>query len=62
MIYFKQLQMVKLFDGYISGFVKEDYTRHKYSGDQKEDRKKCNAILLEYEDYINKDNFFRLDW
>ena len=57
---FKQLQMVNLFDGYISGLVKEDYTRHKYSGDQKEDRKKCNAILLEYEDYINKDNF--LGW
>ena len=37
---FKQLQMVNLFDGYISGLVKEDYTRHKYSGDQKEDRKK----------------------
>ena len=51
---FKQLQMVNLFDGYISGLVKEDYTRHKYSGDQKEDRKKCNAILLEYEDYVQK--------
>ena len=65
---FKQLQMVNLFDGYISGLVKTELElksnpeniRHKYLGDQKEDRKKCNAILLEYEDYINKDNF--LGW
>tara|TARA_Y100001937_G_scaffold93149_1_gene126165 strand:+ start:1847 stop:2653 length:807 start_codon:yes stop_codon:yes gene_type:complete len=67
---FKQFQMITLFDGYISGLVKSeleirnineqntgDTLRYTYEGDQKEDRKKCNAILLEYDQYINKDNF-----
>ena len=69
-INYKQFSMVSLFDGYISGLVKtedeiqkinekqtgEDL-RHKYPGDKKKDYMKCCEILLEYEDYINKDNF-----
>ena len=67
---FKQLQMIDLFNGYISGLIKtelelkeiveektQENIRHKYLGNEKEDRKKCCAILLEYEDYINKDHF-----
>ena len=68
---YKQFLMISFFGGYISGLVKTEdeiqrisekktgeNLRHKYPGtDKKKDMMKCCEILLEYEDYINKDNF-----
>ena len=67
---YKQTQMIGFFGGYINGLVKTENEykrisekqtgedlRHKYPGDKKKDYMKCCEILLEYEDYINKDNF-----
>ena len=67
----KQFQMISLFDRFISGLPKTDaevyQNRHnpnfertyKYIPNRttKEDRLKCNKIMIEYEPYINVKNF-----
>tara|TARA_B100000029_G_C17321863_1_gene868430 strand:+ start:108 stop:887 length:780 start_codon:yes stop_codon:yes gene_type:complete len=67
---FKQFQMISLFDGWISGLSKTDAEkwenrnnpnfkdRYTYPGYNKDvDRKLCLDIILEYEPYINVENF-----
>ncbi len=67
----KMFQMISLFDGFITGLSKTDaevyknknnplFERtYKYVANKttKEDRLKCNKIMIEYEPYINVKNF-----
>jgi len=68
----KQFQMISLFDGFVSGLSKTDAEKHenkdnpdfkkKYDyvpvgANQKEDKRTCDKILLEYDRYINEKDF-----
>ena len=67
----KQFQMLNLFDGFISGLMKTDAEvyankdnpdfdrRYKYTAvrSAREDRMECNKIMLEYEPFIDIENF-----